>query len=200
MQIDPLKLLLQKYGNYLENFKCGSYGIQQQLLELIMKYCRNIKFLDLYEITSLVFGLIENIKQNLNHLSINVVNYQEYSILRNLGQVLPSKLEYLSLALYMIKANDFEVFLKNSQDTFFKKLLINHLIRDHDRIDFIDILPHIKEYIMKKKRVKYLAIKNTSSAFDFREIDLSNLKDEKTLAKFLVYVLCVKASDAADAR
>ncbi|EXX61312.1 uncharacterized protein OCT59_016021 [Rhizophagus irregularis] len=178
MQIDPLKLLLQKYGNYLENFKCGSYGIQQQLLELIMKYCRNIKFLDLYEITSLVFGLIENIKQNLNHLSINVVNYQEYSILRNLGQVLPSKLEYLSLALYMIKANDFEVFLKNSQDTFFKKLLINHLIRDHDRIDFIDILPHIKEYIMKKKRVKYLAIKNTSSAFDFREIDLSNLKDE----------------------
>ncbi|RGB30080.1 hypothetical protein C1646_765793 [Rhizophagus diaphanus] len=177
LRIDPLQPLLQKYGNYLENFKCVNYGVQQQLLELIMKYCRNIKFLDLYEITYLVFGLIENIKQNLNHLSINVVHHQDDSILRNLGQILPSKLEYLSLALYMIKANDFEVFLKNSQDTFFKKLLINNLIQEH-HIDYIDILPHIKEYIMKKKRVKYLAIKNTSSTFGFRDIDLSNLKDE----------------------
>ncbi|CAB5193032.1 unnamed protein product [Rhizophagus irregularis] len=160
-------------------FSYNNLSLYQSLLLSKEFNCSNtLNTIIFYYVNFNVFGLIENIKQNLNHLSINVVNYQEYSILRNLGQVLPSKLEYLSLALYMIKANDFEVFLKNSQDTFFKKLLINHLIRDHDRIDFIDILPHIKEYIMKKKRVKYLAIKNTSSAFDFREIDLSNLKDE----------------------
>ncbi|EXX55925.1 hypothetical protein RirG_220980 [Rhizophagus irregularis DAOM 197198w] len=126
-----------------------------------------------------MFRLIENIKQNLNHLSINVVHYQDDLILRNLGQILPSKLESLSLVLYMIKTNDFEVFLKNSQDTFFKKLSINNLVQGYS--DDIDILPYIKKYIMKKKRVKYLAIKNTSSTFSIskgKDVDLSNLKDE----------------------
>ncbi|PKK65636.1 hypothetical protein RhiirC2_754762, partial [Rhizophagus irregularis] len=50
-----------------------------------------------------MFGLIENINQNLNYLSINVGNCQNELILQNLGQILPSKLEYLSLALRMIK-------------------------------------------------------------------------------------------------
>ncbi|GBC47087.1 uncharacterized protein OCT59_002264 [Rhizophagus irregularis] len=185
LQIDYLQSLLQKYGNYLENFRYESYrfGVQQQYLELIIKYCRNIKFLGLNRIEShvnyLMFRLIENIKQNLNHLSINVVHYQDDLILRNLGQILPSKLESLSLVLYMIKTNDFEVFLKNSQDTFFKKLSINNLVQGYS--DDIDILPYIKKYIMKKKRVKYLAIKNTSSTFSIskgKDVDLSNLKDE----------------------
>ncbi|RGB27751.1 hypothetical protein C1646_819566 [Rhizophagus diaphanus] len=185
LQIDSLQSLLQKYGNYLENFRYESYkfGGQQQFLELIIKYCRNIKFLGLTRIEShvnhLMFSLIENIKQNLNHLTINVVHYQDDLILRNLGQLLPSKLESLSLVLYMIKTNDFEVFLKNSQDTFFKKLSINNLMQEYS--DDIDILPYIKKYIMKKKRVKYLAIKNTSSTFSIskgKDVDLSNLKDE----------------------
>ncbi|POG63188.1 hypothetical protein GLOIN_2v1784343 [Rhizophagus irregularis DAOM 181602=DAOM 197198] len=183
-QIDSLQSLLQKSGNYLENFGSGVTNYNQlsnqQLLELIIKYCRNIKFLDLYKIethiTSLI-GLIENIKQNLSHLSFSLWNYQDSNIkliLQNLGQILPSKLEYLHLFLY-IKSNDFEVFLKNSQDTFFKKLLINNVTQG-DSSD--DILPYIKEYIMKKKRVKYLAIKN-SFALSFRnDIDLFNLKDE----------------------
>ncbi|PKC72240.1 hypothetical protein RhiirA1_452555 [Rhizophagus irregularis] len=187
-QIDSLQSLLQKSGNYLENFGSGVTNYNQlsnqQLLELIIKYCRNIKFLDLYKIethiTSLVFSLIENIKQNLNYLSTSVGNCQDSNIeliLQNLGQTLPSKLEYLSLVLYYIKANDFGVFLKNSQDTFFKKLLINNMTREYN--NDIDILPYIKEYIMKKKRVKYLAIKNTSTlGFNGNDIDLSNLKDE----------------------
>ncbi|PKC60864.1 hypothetical protein RhiirA1_467431 [Rhizophagus irregularis] len=179
LQIDLLQSLLQKYGNYLENFKCGSYGfVQQRHLELIMKYCKNIKFLDLCgierHITSLIFDLIENINQNLNYLSINVGYCQNELILRNLGLILPSKLEYLSLALRMINTNDFEVFLKDSQDTFFKKLLINNLIGRYS--DDIDILPYIKEYIMKKKRVQYLAIKNT--LYNRVDVDLSNFKDE----------------------
>uniref|UniRef100_U9TVQ4 Uncharacterized protein n=1 Tax=Rhizophagus irregularis (strain DAOM 181602 / DAOM 197198 / MUCL 43194) TaxID=747089 RepID=U9TVQ4_RHIID len=121
-----------------------------------------------------MFGLIENINQSLNYLSINVGNCQNELILQNLGQILPSKLEYLSLALRLIKVNDFEVFLKNSQDTFFKKFLISNLIREYS--DDIDILPYIKEYIMKKKRVQYLAIKNTIR--NRADVNLSNFKDE----------------------
>ncbi|CAB5200402.1 unnamed protein product [Rhizophagus irregularis] len=126
-----------------------------------------------------------NFIHNIRNLNLSVVknhckmHYQDDLILRNLGQILPSKLESLSLVLYMIKTNDFEVFLKNSQDTFFKKLSINNLVQGYS--DDIDILPYIKKYIMKKKRVKYLAIKNTSSTFSIskgKDVDLSNLKDE----------------------
>ncbi|PKK69919.1 hypothetical protein RhiirC2_850347 [Rhizophagus irregularis] len=190
LQIQSLQSLLQKSGNYLENFGYG-FGItnydqllKQQLLELIIKYCKNIKFLNLHrienQITSLIFNLIENIKQFLNYLSINLVNHQVDNIkliLQNLGQSLPIKLEYLSMILH-IKENDFEIFLKNSQNTFFKKLLINNMIREYSN-DNIDILPYIKEYIMKKERVKYLAIKNTFIIrYNRKNVDLSDLKDE----------------------
>ncbi|PKC55442.1 hypothetical protein RhiirA1_542516 [Rhizophagus irregularis] len=78
------------------------------------------------------------------------------TILRNLGQILPLKLEYLNLALNIKYIDDFEIFLKNSQNTFIKKLLITNKEIDDDIHDYI--LFYIKEYIMKKKRVKYLAI------------------------------------------
>ncbi|EXX63096.1 hypothetical protein GLOIN_2v1871149 [Rhizophagus irregularis DAOM 181602=DAOM 197198] len=187
LQIESLELLLQKSGNYLENF--GYYNdlsSDQQLLQLI-NYCKNIRsfYLDSRikdDIISLIFSLIENIKQNLNYLSINLSNYEdnEYSniksILQNLGQTLPSKLEYLSLVL-RIKANDIEIFLKNSQDNFFNKLVIENKKQEDD--NYIDILPYIKEYVMKKRRVKYLAIKNTLiRGCVKREVDLFDLKDE----------------------
>ncbi|PKC54347.1 hypothetical protein RhiirA1_477480 [Rhizophagus irregularis] len=191
LQIESLELLLQKSGNYLENFgdyfdndKSSSY---QQLLQLIINYCKNIRLLNLRNrikdnITSLIFSLTENIKQNLNYLSINLSNYEndEYnnikSILANLGQTLPSKLEYLSLVLH-IKENDIEIFLKNSQDNFFNKLVIENKKQKDD--NYIDILPYIKEYVIKKKRVKYLAIKNTLILGCIsRKVDLFDLKDE----------------------
>ncbi|GBC33983.2 hypothetical protein GLOIN_2v1790167 [Rhizophagus irregularis DAOM 181602=DAOM 197198] len=115
-----------------------------------------------HTISQIIFNLIENIKQNLNYLTIRLWNYQDSNInliiLQDLGQTLPPKLEYLSLALN-IKAIDFKLFLKSSQDTFFKKLVISN-VRQEDG-NYIDILPYVKEYIMKKKRAKYLAIKNT---------------------------------------
>ncbi|PKY27015.1 hypothetical protein RhiirB3_442559 [Rhizophagus irregularis] len=201
LQIDLSQALLQKSGNYLENFGYENYfegsdyvtiynqSFKQQLLELVIKYCRNIKFLDLdifkIHITSPIFDLIENIKQKLNYLSISVRNCEDSNInliLQNLGKTLPSKLEYLNLILY-IEAKDFEVFLKNSQDIFFKKLLINNVMREYN--ENINILPYIKEYIMKKKRVKYLAIKNTLisrynryNRYNRKNVDLFNLKDE----------------------
>ncbi|EXX53942.1 uncharacterized protein OCT59_008503 [Rhizophagus irregularis] len=136
-QIETLQQLLQKSGNYLENFG------------------------------------------GLNYLSMII--WEEYPltgsfILKNLGQILPSKLEYLSLVLN-VKESDFRAFLENSQGVFVNKLSIE-LRRGSD-----DSLHYIKEYIMKEKRVKYLAIKdneNNKELFDLkeelREFELHNIR------------------------
>ncbi|EXX74815.1 uncharacterized protein OCT59_015306 [Rhizophagus irregularis] len=183
-QIDSLELLLKKSGNYLEDFgievNIQSKQLLQQLFELIIKYCSKIKFLQLPDKLpdqniNLVFNLIENIKNNLNYLLIttyhDVDNFSSI-ILQNLGQILPFKLEYLNLNL-AINGNDLEVFLINSQNTFIKKLLIRNIKKD----DSEDIFPYIyiEEYIMKKKRVKYLAI---SDMFRGESEDLFSLKDK----------------------
>ncbi|PKC59785.1 hypothetical protein RhiirA1_468955 [Rhizophagus irregularis] len=181
LQIESLQQLLQKSGGYIENFGyCGLYfttSLSQQLLELITKYCKNINFLYLsgYEsrIVYQMSNLIENIKQNLNYLLIDISEYSSpngniegsSNILQNLGQALPSKLEYIRMA-FTIKESDFRVFLENSQDIFINKLLIIQNGSD-------DILHYIKEYIMKERRVRYLAIKNIEN-----RIDLFDLKDE----------------------
>ncbi|PKY18145.1 hypothetical protein RhiirB3_430893 [Rhizophagus irregularis] len=143
---ESLELLLQKSGDYLENF--GHFLSKRHLLDII-KYCKNIKLLDLENIENqtiyLILDLVENIKQNLNYLSINIdIDNIECSsiMLQNLGQILPSKLEYLCLNIYHIKTSDFE-----------------------------DILPYIKKYIMKRQRIKYLAILTENN-------DLFYLKDE----------------------
>ncbi|EXX60474.1 uncharacterized protein OCT59_000513 [Rhizophagus irregularis] len=200
LQIDPLKSLLQKSGDFLENFGFG-YGLglytsnesKQQLLELIIKYCTNIKFFDLpgfddQNIYS-AFELIKNVAQNLNYLSIDfckLYDFYNYDtklssiVLRNLGQILPFKLEYLSLTL-MINTNDFEIFLKNSQNTFIKKLLISNKMQGGIEV----ILPYIKKYIMKNNSIKYLAIMETffenTTDIIFKSKDLFSLislKDE----------------------
>ncbi|CAB5108330.1 unnamed protein product [Rhizophagus irregularis] len=115
-------------------------------------------------------NLIKNIKQSLNYLIIKICPVEDCStcssiILKNLGQILPSKLDYISLD-FTIKESDFRVFLENSQYIFINKLLI----KLKSGID--DILHYIKEYIMKEKRVKYLAIKNIKNG------ELFDLKDE----------------------
>ncbi|PKY34199.1 hypothetical protein RhiirB3_453682 [Rhizophagus irregularis] len=196
-QIDEsLLLLLQKSGDYLENLDFNpDYGqsliLRQQFLELFIKYCKNIKLLYFYfsnfdnRIIYLTLNLIENIK-NLNYLLINtdensqlIDNIERSSIiLQNLGQALPSKMEYLCLFL-CIKASDLEVFLRNSQNTFIKKLVIYNYI---EYSDDNNILPFIKKYIMNEKRVEYLAIIDNFLKKDPRYIvesgDLSHLKNE----------------------
>ncbi|CAB4426523.1 unnamed protein product [Rhizophagus irregularis] len=187
-------LLLQKSGDYLENLDFNpGYGqsliLRQQFLELIIKYCKNVKLLYFSnfdnQIIYLAFNLIENFK-NLNYLHIisdensQLINNIECSsiILQNLGQALPSKLDYLYLFL-CIKASDLEVFLRNSQNTFIKKLMIYN---DIEYSDDNNILPYIKKYIMNEKRVEYLAIIDNFLSKDPRYIvengDLSNLKNE----------------------
>ncbi|PKK64510.1 hypothetical protein RhiirC2_787384 [Rhizophagus irregularis] len=170
LQIESLKLLIQKSGNYLENFGI-SFGItdneSQQLLPLIIKYNSKIKYLETTwldnESVYLLFSLIENITQNLSYLIINYIDFNYFDrhnissiILQNLGQILPLKLEYLNLIL-SVNTSDLKIFLENFQNTFIKKFLIRNTKNDESQ----DIFPYIKEYIVKKKRVKYLAISKT---------------------------------------
>ncbi|EXX70412.1 hypothetical protein GLOIN_2v1767079 [Rhizophagus irregularis DAOM 181602=DAOM 197198] len=171
-QIETLQYLLQKSGNYLENIGLISSEFnQKQLFEIILKYCTRIRFFDLPGFCDqnihLAFKLIENAENNLNYLSLDIYNQL---VLQGLGQLLPVKLEYLNLSI-MTSTSNFKIFLKSSQRTFIKKLLI----RNEMQVGSEDILPYIKEYIMKEKRVKYLAIKE-----DFAEEsrDLLFLRDE----------------------
>ncbi|CAB5179723.1 unnamed protein product [Rhizophagus irregularis] len=182
-----LKRILLGYDNLslYQSLLLSKESSCSNTLNTIIFYSINLNDRFKIHITSPIFDLIENIKQKLNYLSISVRNCEDSninSILQNLGKTLPSKLEYLNLILY-IEAKDFEVFLKNSQDIFFKKLLINNVMREYN--ENINILPYIKEYIMKKKRVKYLAIKNTLisrynryNRYNRKNVDLFNLKDE----------------------
>ncbi|PKC72622.1 hypothetical protein RhiirA1_452137 [Rhizophagus irregularis] len=186
-QFESLRSLLQKSGDYLENFGFNTLVNEpnQQLLELIKNYCTKVKFFDLpgfnKQNINIAFDLIENFKQNLSYLTISIGvnrffsydyddNVLSSNVLLKLGQFLPPQLEYLSLTL-MINASDFEVFLKSSQNTFIKKLLIRNRIYEECE----DILPYIKKYIMKSKRVEYLAI---VGAFLREDEDLFSLKDE----------------------
>ncbi|PKK68799.1 hypothetical protein RhiirC2_781800 [Rhizophagus irregularis] len=175
-QIDSIELLLQRSGHYLRNFGhefgfgYDDMSLRDQLFELITKYCKNIKYLYLCHDDDVniypVINFIENMK-HLDYLTIKLLSLASLAIhfnsefdhlnvkilLQNLGQILPPKLEYLCLNISHVKVNDFEVFLKNSQDTFINKLLIRNY-------DGQDILPCIKEFVMKKKRVKYLSIQD----------------------------------------
>ncbi|PKK73216.1 hypothetical protein RhiirC2_776308 [Rhizophagus irregularis] len=171
LHIESLQLLLQKYGDYLENFELtkshtnytnGYEESRRQLLKSFMKYCTKIRYISSDKPNDIdIYSLIENVGQNINYLIILVDNYNyhtfydEYSsiVLQNLGQVLPSKLEYLSLSL-SFNTNDFEIFLKNSQNTFIKKLLIKNTMKNEGE----NVLFYIKKHIMKKEKVKYLAI------------------------------------------
>jgi hypothetical protein len=186
LKVESLQLLLQKSGDYLENigFESSiSNALKQQLFEPIKNYCSKIKLLKLHGFNNQniysALNLIKNIEQNLNYLSIDALNYYNQTnndvelstmVLINLGNLLPLKLEYLNFSL-KIKTCDLEVFLKNSQNTFINKLLISNKMQEESD----DILPIIKKYIMRKKKVKYLAIVKT---FLEKSEDLFSLKDE----------------------
>ena len=175
--IDSFKLLLQNSGNYLENIELGlsiNNELKQQLIVLIKRYCTRLKYLGLLGLNNQnmcsTFNLIECSVHTLSCLSINLGSLYNFDynqsnedivlssiVLRNLGKILPRKLEYLSLSL-KINASDFEVFLSNSHNTFIKKFLIRNTMQKES----LSILPCIKEHVMKTKRIEYLAIEEIS--------------------------------------
>ncbi|RGB32522.1 hypothetical protein C1646_816608 [Rhizophagus diaphanus] len=187
---ESIELLLQKSGDYLENFGFKIYDDEpeSQLFELITKYCKKIKFFELCEFDSQniypAFNLIKNIQQNLNYLTIDLdygfgIYFCKISsiVLQNLGQILPPKLEYLNMSL-VIDTNDYVIFLKKSQNTFIKKLLLFSNYGTRDKIGKDDILHYTKEYIMRKERVKYFAFRDFRDFYTYEWDELYDLKDE----------------------
>ncbi|POG64731.1 uncharacterized protein OCT59_003738 [Rhizophagus irregularis] len=207
LEIVLLQSLLRKTGDYIENigFKhLISNKLRQQFFELTKNYCKNIKFFDLLGFDNqniyLAFDSIKNIRHNLNYLTINLYKFYQFDweftlssvILFNLGQILPYKLEYLSLSLDDINIFDLEVFFKKSENTFINKLLIyNRLHLDSD-----DILPCIKNYIMKEKKVRYFAMKSLYP--DGKSKDLFSLKDE--VKEFEFYNIIIQNYDSLNIR
>ncbi|PKY36054.1 hypothetical protein RhiirB3_457891, partial [Rhizophagus irregularis] len=191
LHVESLQLLLEKFGDYLENFgfeyMSNEYNEpKRQLFKSIMEYCTKIRYFDSGKpYDNNIYLFIKNYQHNINYLTIGLdfihSNYTDLSsILQNLGQVLPPKLEYLNLYLSFNNTSDLGIFLKNSQNTFIKKLLIVY------RYDISEnILFYIKEYIMKKERVKYLAIIS-----DDDDYELFSLKDE--VNEFKLYNITVK--------
>ncbi|RGB39164.1 hypothetical protein C1646_740236 [Rhizophagus diaphanus] len=152
--------------NEYENIGFGS-SISNELrkqFDLFMKYCKNIKFFELPDFHYYLDYYYHHNFSNDGDLEPSSI------VLLNLGQILPLKLEYLNLSL-KFDLNNLEIFLQNSQNTFIKKLLIRNKMQEGS----LNILPYIKKYIMKKERVKYLAIMEVY--FEKRE-DLSFMKDE----------------------
>ncbi|CAB5216555.1 unnamed protein product [Rhizophagus irregularis] len=84
------------------------------------------------------------------------------NILQNLGQALPSKLEYLSLTVSIINS-DFRTFLENSQDILINKLLI-------EQRSSYDIFTLYKGIYYEEKYLSIMYFKD--------QIDLYDLKDE----------------------
>ncbi|PKK74854.1 hypothetical protein RhiirC2_272800 [Rhizophagus irregularis] len=117
-------------------------------------------------------------------------NESTIELVLRLAHILPCKLEFLNLSFNgEIKKNVWEVFLKNLRHIFVKKLLfeINILLAD--------ILPYIKEYIMKEKRAEYLAIvsRHASRCRCYRQRELFTITDE--LKEFESYNIKIKEYD-----
>ncbi|CAB5181297.1 unnamed protein product [Rhizophagus irregularis] len=175
--IDSQKNLKKVYFSYNCNF-----SLYHSLLSL-----KNPNY-DLNDDINMTLHLIENINHHLNYLTIE--SYELSSIiLQNLGQVLPPKLEYLNLIL-TINKRDFEIFIKNFQNTYTKKLLISN-VRDETREkeEEKNILPYIKEYIMKKKRAEYFAFQECFTQ-SFNHDDLFSMEDE--VKEFKLYNIIVQ--------
>ncbi|CAB5182285.1 unnamed protein product [Rhizophagus irregularis] len=152
------------YDEYIEEFSTQIIKSQQDLKKIIFKFdIYNLYILKNSNYFNLALDLIRNIGQNLNYLSFDITKFPsgfsshdfKFSsiLLQNLGQILPYKLEYLNL-IFKINASDFKIFLTNSHNIFIRKLLIRNMMYDKNE----DILPYIKEYIMKEKRVTYFAM------------------------------------------
>ncbi|EXX55405.1 hypothetical protein GLOIN_2v1884052 [Rhizophagus irregularis DAOM 181602=DAOM 197198] len=198
LHIESLLLLLQKFSDCLENFGFGYTSEEynepkQKLFEFIIKYCKKIGYFEsgMPDYDNIYLFIENNQHNSINYLTFDVDysdNYTLYNklsstVLQNLGQVLPSKLEYLCLSLIFMKS-DLEIFLKNSQNTFIKKLLFRNIFIEDGNILFC-----IKKYIIKKERVKYLAILGVDDDVD----ELFSLKDE--VNEFKLHNIIVQSYD-----
>ncbi|POG71827.1 hypothetical protein GLOIN_2v1774372 [Rhizophagus irregularis DAOM 181602=DAOM 197198] len=166
LHFESLQLLLQKFSDCLENFGFASMMFNEynepkrQLFEFITKYCKNIRYFESgIPDDNIIYLFIENNQNNINYLTIEAntynTDYEELSsiVLQNLGQVLPSKLEYLCLSL-SFTISDLEIFLKNSQNTFIKKLLISDIVGRLDNEFLFTLRNEVNEFKLHNIIVK----------------------------------------------
>ncbi|CAB5181365.1 unnamed protein product [Rhizophagus irregularis] len=214
--INPLLKFLSSNCNSISSLYIPSFNKHKDsntLIEYLSQLSQLIKsqknlskilfFYDFPHLTQNIYpaiNLIKNIQQNLNYLTIDLdYDFGTYFcnsdaeissiVLQNLGQILPPKLEYLNMSL-VINTNDFVIFLKNSHNTFIKKLIFSNIINGiREEAGQDDMLYNIKEYIMKKKRVKYFAFQNLFIINDDHE-ELFYLKDE--VKEFKLHDIIVK--------
>src|SRR5206468_3306255 len=84
-----IQLLIQKIGAYLENLFINLIRFSTEVLDCIINYCENIKFLYLFSIgydISKAFQLITHFKDNIEYLTIDSC---DSTVLKELGQNLP---------------------------------------------------------------------------------------------------------------
>ncbi|UZN99213.1 uncharacterized protein OCT59_000493 [Rhizophagus irregularis] len=181
-------------GDYCDNNLSSSF-IEEKSLKINFNEAfeqqnvlESIHIINCYPLNSTFIQQIINLTKPFKLKSLFIDNYSTLQIetfkllLQKTGQILPNKLKYLRLEL-KLNINDLEIFLKNSQNIFIKKLLIRNLMNRSE-----DILPCIKKYIMKEKRVKYLAI----DEFYYNN-DMNNLFESKDeVEEFKFYGIQVK--------
>ncbi|CAB5182279.1 unnamed protein product [Rhizophagus irregularis] len=217
---DPFHNSMLSFKNFELGFMADEVTeLKQQLLELILNYCTNVRYLNIVIFDKInihpIFNLIDNNLKNINYIIIEFNFIESYDsgkvcsiILQNLGQILPSKLEYLRLDLNF-NINDLEIFLKESQNTFIRKLSIRKTAMKKitsfirrlsiskttmEKKGVDSILSCIKKYIMKNKRVEYLAINVIFQNNDRIEIeDLYSLKYE--VDEFKLHDIIVRKYD-----
>ncbi|RGB41171.1 hypothetical protein C1646_739225 [Rhizophagus diaphanus] len=199
-----IESLFQKFGDYLENIGFESIvncELKYRVLEIISNYCKNIRFFDIYTTSiqkaHIVLDSVKIFEQNLNYLSISAFilygkdDESMIELFLRLANVLPCKLEYLNLSCSTeITKSIWEVFLKNLKNIFIKKFLLKISILVND------ILPYVKEYIIKENIAEYLAIRgyieilvSENNVHQCRK-DLFNMTDE--LKEFELYNIKVK--------
>ncbi|PKY32340.1 hypothetical protein RhiirB3_450458 [Rhizophagus irregularis] len=172
------------------NFNINNYSLVEECLTQMIVSQHNLKKisfgifynLNLYNPVFDHLNVLESIHLiNCNYLNSDFVQQIIKSITK-CGQILPPKLEYLCLVL-LFNTSDLEIFLKNSQNTFIKKLLIRNIVMYGDGDGDFNILFYIKKYIMKKERVKYLAILEEDELFfpkkEVNEFKLYNIIVQK---------------------
>ncbi|CAG8504491.1 3486_t:CDS:1 [Funneliformis mosseae] len=186
-----IQLLLQKAGSYVENLELKLWVDveRKRVFESIIKYCDKIQFLHLYEIDYVnipqLYKLITQVRKNLKYLSLQNKNYHppyillsgnkdnlrvSSMILENLGQILPSSLNYLDLNL-VIDPTNFKDFLDNCKHF----VRLSRLLVKNKNIKEIDDTFNILKKFVKENEVTNFAYQ-VNSCFNPDDFEHQNLE------------------------
>ncbi|CAI2163862.1 11055_t:CDS:1 [Funneliformis geosporum] len=203
-----IQLLLQKVGSYVENLELKLWVDieRERAFESIIKYCDKIQFLHLYEIDYVnipqLSKLITHVRKHLKYLSLQNKNYHppyilllgnkdnlrvSSMILENLGQILPSSLNYLDLNLVLDPIN-----LKNFLDNCKHIVRLSRLLVKNKNIKEIDDTFYVLKKFVDGKKVTNFAYQ-VNSCFNPDDFEHQNL--EKSVNEIQSSVNLKKYSD-----